>query len=430
MTSLSDRTRAFYQIWSLSFNANELAGWSDFIKDQGYTSVYFTPLFKSDNHGYDTNDYFCIDPRFGTNEEFKNLISKYHESGLEVFVDGVFNHVGRGFWAFQDVLQKREDSEYINWFKGINFSPDAANEQDKSFTYFPSDGLSYQGWEGNYDLVELNHDNPDLVNHLISAAKFWTSRQDDGGLGIDGIRLDVAYSLPSHFLSQLHSETGVPMIGEQIHGDYTRILSTGIDSVTDYNLFKALWSSVLEKNLFELEWTLKKHQEEYSGANLLTFLDNHDVPRIGSRYSSVSKSDLSDQQQAQGQLTDLELAYVLLFTVPGTPCIYYGSEIPETADKVDGLADSDVAIRPRLHLSALEDGVTRQFISNLIGLKLGTPDLHGFDLEIIEIKNEQILFRRGSSIIGVNLSDNYFEAQVPDFGQFGIGARNYRIETL
>ncbi len=186
----------FYQIYPLGFcgapfendgisqnRIKKVTDWIPHIKKLGANAVYFCPIFESDTHGYNTRDFFKTDCRLGTIDDFKAVFSALHENGIKVVLDGVFNHVGRGFWAFRDVVEKREASPYLNWFN-INLNGNS--------NY--NDNLWYEGWEGNYDLVKLNLRNPAVREHVFSAIKFWIDELD-----IDGLRLDVAYLLPLDF---------------------------------------------------------------------------------------------------------------------------------------------------------------------------------------------------------------------------------------
>ncbi len=290
--------------------------WIPHIKELGATAIYFSPVFESDTHGYNTRDYKKIDCRLGTNEDFKEVCEALHKEGIKVVLDGVFNHVGRGFTAFQDVLKNRENSPYKDWFH-INFSGNS--------NY--NDGLWYEGWEGNYDLVKLNLYNPAVVEHIFSAIKSWVEEFD-----IDGLRLDVAYCLTPEFLKQLRQFTdGLKeeffLLGETLHGDYNQWMNPQmLHSVTNYECYKGLFSSFNSMNMFEIvhsllrqfgpeNWTL------YKGQHLLSFVDNHDVSRIA--------SNLTNEKH-------LPLIYAMAFGMPGIPCVYYGSEWGAKAAKQEG----------------------------------------------------------------------------------------------
>ena len=176
----------FYQIYPLGFcgapfendgvpehRILKVNDWIGHIKELGANAIYFSPLFESDTHGYNTRDYTKVDTRLGTNEDFAKVCGNLHKEGIKVVLDGVFNHVGRGFWAFEDVVKNRENSPYVSWFSRIDFGGNS--------NY--NDGLWYEGWEGNYDLVKLNLRNEDVIQHIFSAIRGWVEEFD-----IDGLR--------------------------------------------------------------------------------------------------------------------------------------------------------------------------------------------------------------------------------------------------
>lgn len=343
--------------------------WVEHIKKTGADTVLFNPVFDSDRHGYDTRDYFTIDPRLGTNEDFATVCKAIHEAGMRVMLDGVFNHVGRGFWAFRDVQEKKWDSPYKDWFH-IDFG----GNTDRN------DGFWYENWEGHNELVKLNVWNPQVKDHHCEAIRHWVKEFD-----IDGLRLDVAYCLPPEYLKELRSftQTVKPdfvLMGETLHGDYNRWMGQELcHSVTNYECYKGLWSSFNSMNLFEIghslarqfgpePWTL------YKGAHLLSFLDNHDVNRIAS------------------QLTDknhLYPAYALMFGMPGTPAIYYGSEWGIQGERSN---NSDDGLRPALELP--EWNQLTDWISKLAEAKKNSEALCYGSYRNVMLTNKQMIFER------------------------------------
>ena len=319
----------FYQIYPLGFcgaplvndgvpenRIQKVMDWIPHILNIGANAIYFSPVFESDSHGYDTRDFRRIDVRLGTNEDFARVCRALHEAGIRVVLDGVFHHVGRGFFAFQDVLKNREASPYKDWFH-INFSGNNGY----------NDGLWYEGWEGHYELVKLNLQNEAVIDHIFGAVRQWVEEFD-----IDGLRLDVAYCLDRNFLRRLREVTDrlkpeFFLIGELLHGDYNQFVNDSmLHSATNYECYKGLYSSFNSMNMFEIihslmrqfgpePWTL------YKGKHLLSFVDNHDVSRIASMLANEKH---------------LPLIYALMMGMPGIPCIYYGSEWGAKADKKDG----------------------------------------------------------------------------------------------
>ncbi len=370
----------FYQIYPLGFcgapaqndgvtvpRIRKVLDWIDHLKRLSVGAVYFSPIFDSDAHGYDTRDYRTLDCRLGTNEDFKAVAAALHENGVRVVLDGVFNHVGRGFFAFRDVQERRWDSPYLDWFL-TNF--------DGNSPY--NDGFWYEGWEGHYELVKLNLQNPAVVDYLLDCVTGWVR-----DFGIDGLRLDVAYLLPDGFLRRLrqHCDGLKPdfwLCGEMIHGDYNRVLGAGIHSVTNYECYKGLYSAFNSMNLFEIAHSLARQFGPepwtlYKGKNLLSFADNHDVTRVA--------SILNDEKQ-------LFPLYALLFAMPGVPCLYYGSEWGAKAKKSDG----DPALRPCFERP--EENELTAHIAKLAAAKRSSRALQYGDYRNVTIQNKNLLFVR------------------------------------
>ena len=251
----------FYQIYPIGFcgapvhndgvtehRILKIGEWAEYLGDLGIGSIILNPIFESDNHGYDTRDFRKIDCRLGTNEDFKEVCEKLHDNNVKIMLDGVFNHVGRGFWAFKDVQEKKWDSPYKDWFH-ISFDGNSAY----------NDGFWYEGWEGHYELVKLNLDNELVRNYLLESVGKWMDE-----LGIDGLRLDVAYMLNRNFMKALvdfvHSKNPeFIMIGEMLHGDYTQLVNPDLlDSVTNYECYKGLYSSFNTHNMHEIGYSLNR----------------------------------------------------------------------------------------------------------------------------------------------------------------------------
>ncbi len=395
-----------YQIYPLGFTGapfendgitvnriKKVKEWIPHLKKMNVGSVYFSPVFESDTHGYNTRDFRKIDMRLGTNEDFKDVCSALHEAGIRVILDGVFNHVGRGFWAFKDVLEKRENSNYVNWFSRIDFWGNS--------NY--NDGLWYEGWEGNYDLVKLNLYNEEVVNHLLESVKYWIDEFD-----IDGLRLDVAYCLTDDFCRRLRGycdslKQDFFLVGEVLHGEYGRILDAkNLHSVTNYQCYKGLYSSFNSANMFEImhsllrlfgpeDWTVAR------GRHLLSFCDNHDVTRIA--------SILSDERT-------LPLVYAMTFGMPGIPCVYYGSEWGAKGNKSEG----DPALRPCFE--APVENELSQYISRLAMAKANSKALNYGGIRSLLLQNKQCVFERNCDgervIVAINMDSNpymaYFDA--------------------
>lgn len=392
----------FYQIYPMGFcgapyendgilehRILKVKDWIPHMKKLGINAIYFSPVFESDTHGYNTRDYQKIDVRLGTNEDFKEVCSALHENGIRVVLDGVFNHVGRGFGPFQDVIHNREHSRYLNWFYRIDLGGNS--------NY--NDGLWYEGWEGNYDLVKLNLGNEEVVQYLLQSVKQWVEEFD-----IDGLRLDVAYSLDENFIRRLRSFTqelksDFYLLGEMLHGDYNRLMNDAmLHSATNYECYKGLHSSFNSMNMFEINHSLLRqfgpeNWTLYKGKHLLSFVDNHDVTRVAS---------ILDNEK------HLPLIYALMFGMPGIPCVYYGSEWGAKARKEEG----DPALRacfaePRWN--ELSD-----WISRLSEAKINSEGLNYGAFRSVLLTNKQCIFERKSEhervLVAINADGADFTA--------------------
>ncbi len=404
----------FYHIYPLGFcdalyknnyqeygnnRLNQITEYAAHVELMGCNAVYIGPVFESTLHGYDTIDYYYIDRRLGNNEQFKILVEEYHKKGIKVIVDTVFNHVGRDFWAFQDVLRNRENSKYKDWFVGLNFNSNNCY----------GDNLSYQGWHNYYDLVKLNLENPNVKEHLFNAAKMWIEY-----FNIDGLRIDAADCMNLNFLNELSLLTkGLKrdffIVGEVVPGDYRTFINMGgMDSVTNYECYKGLYSSHNDINFFEIAYSLNRQfawNGIYNGLPLYNFVDNHDVNRIG----SILK-----------KYTDIYTVYGLLFTMPGIPSIYYGSEYGINGEKSN---KSDNDLRPSLSgiIQQTKDEEIFKAIKKLINIRKNSSALRNGSYLQIYLTHQQIGFIREDEkeivVILVNSADRSVELKIEhEFG--------------
>ncbi len=361
--------------------------WIPHLKEMNINAVYFGPVFESAEHGYDTTDYTKIDRRLGTNADFAKVCAALHENGIRVVLDGVFNHVGRKFWAFRDIQEKGASSPYCGWFSNLNFGGSSPM----------GDNFWYEGWEGHYNLVKLNLKNPDVVNHIFSAIDGWVSE-----FGIDGIRFDVAYCLDFDFLRAVHNHCKSKyndfwLLGEVVHGDYSRWANNEmLDSVTNYECYKGLYSSINDKNYFEIAHSIRRLIGDggiVADRKLYNFVDNHDVDRVASR---LTKSE------------SIYNLYTLLFTMPGCPSVYYGSEWA-LADKKDG---SDYPLRPCLELDKMPAHPLVKHISMLAKAKQTYGALQNGRIEQIHLGNREFAFKRtggGADVfVLLNINDSEY----------------------
>ena len=331
-------------------------------------AVYFCPIFESSAHGYDTSDFTKLDVRLGSNEDFKTVCDALHDNGIKIILDGVFNHVGRDFFAFRDVLENKCNSKYCNWFY-INF--------DGNSNY--NDGFWYEGWEGHFELVKLNLDNPEVKDYLLNCVGSWIDYFD-----IDGLRLDVAYMLNRNFMKELHAFTlskksDFFLAGEMIHGNYCDIVNPDmLHSATNYECFKGIYSSFNSMNMFEIGHSLQRQfgREDwclYRGMHLLNFIDNHDVTRISSNLTNKNH---------------IPLAFGVLMSMPGIPCIYYGSEWGLEGKKENG----DDALRPEIQTPEWND--ICDFVSRAINAHKNSKALCYGSFLILHMTNKQLIFER------------------------------------
>ena len=378
----------------------------DRIKDLGVNALYIGPIFESTAHGYDTLDYYHVDRRLGNNEKFANFCQECHNRGISVVLDAVFNHTGRDFFAFKDLQQHGFSSQYKDWYLNVDFS------KRSNF----GDNFDYEGWAGCKDLVKLNLKNPEVKNHLLNAVDFWINE-----FHIDGLRLDAADVLDFGFIEDLSSfckgkNPDFWLMGEVVHGDYNNWAKTGrLDSVTNYQLFKALWSSLNDVNFFELYHSLEREFGEkglYKDFLLYNFLDNHDVNRIASNI----KND-----------KHLFLVWALQFLIPGIPSIYYGSEMG-----IKGVRNSqgDFELRPALEPFAQLPDFAKpninskdlwKVIQDFAKLRKNQVALQKGSYRGIFVSNETVAFQRTfeheTIIVAVNASNQGKNVFVGDFNQ-------------
>lgn len=372
---------------------DKLNEWAEHAKRIGCNAIYIGPLFESGSHGYDTTDYRLVDRRLGTNDDFKQFVKNCHANDVKVIVDGVFNHTGRDFFAFQDIKQNRENSRYKDWYCNVNFWGN--NEYN--------DGFSYDNWGGYNLLAKLNLWNPEVKNYHLETVKFWVDEFD-----IDGIRLDAADVLDFGFMKELRSfcnglKPDFWLMGEVIHGDYSRWANNDmLHSVTDYELHKGLYSGHNDHNYFEIAHTIKRLNGIVGDKKLYTFCDNHDVARIYSKLNNKAH---------------MYNVAILVYTVPGIPSIYYGSEFGIPGNKENG---SDWNLRPDLNLADFNEKDELPALYTTLGhLKQRFPELTYGDYRELYLTTGQFAFARcldGRAVVtALNNADNgaHMEINLP-----------------
>ena len=375
-----------------------LEAWLDHVVGLGLSGLMLGPVFASQTHGYDTVDHFRIDPRLGDENDLRSLVDAAHARGVRVVLDGVFNHVGRGFGAFEQVLADGPGGPTEDWFR-LTWPPGAG----------PGTEPDYVDFEGHHALVALDHSSPAVVDHVVAVMNHWLDR------GVDGWRLDAAYAVPAVFWAAVlprvrATHPDAYIFGEVLHGDYVAaVADAGFDAVTQYELWKAIWSSIDDRNFFELAWALERHNDFLAAFVPLTFIGNHDVTRIASR--------LTDRR-------DLSHAVVLLMTLGGTPTVYAGDEHGMQGVKEDR-AGGDDAVRPAFPPTptALAPGgwdVQHQY-QELIALRRRHPWLHRATTTVLTCTNGTLVYRVAvdghgdgpALLVALNLQDDGVRLAVP-----------------
>lgn len=363
-----------------------LVDWLDHAIELGASGIALGPIFASRTHGYDTTDHYRIDPRLGDDTDFDHLVAEAHRRGLRVLLDGVFNHVGVDFPRYREAP---DDNAAARWFRGR-----------------PGRFHTFEGHDG---LITLNHDNPDVVDYTVDVLAHWLGR------GADGWRLDAAYAVPQHFwastlprVRERYPEAW--FVGELIHGDYAAVVEAAtFDSATQYELWKAIWSSLRDGNFFELDWALQRHNDFLSRFAPLTFIGNHDVTRIASR--------LEDP-------TQVAHALVLLLTIGGVPSIYAGDELGFRGVKEERFGGDD-AVRPefgsppvQLDDFGVEVWALHQY---LVGLRRRHPWLHGASTTALRLHNRHYVYetRNGDDalLVALNIDDQPLHISLSELGK-------------
>jgi cyclomaltodextrinase / maltogenic alpha-amylase / neopullulanase len=393
----------FYHIYPLGFcgaltrndfhsapveRLDKIVAWIPHLLDLGVNALYLGPVFESSYHGYDTADYYHVDRRLSTDDTLARVSRVLHQNGIRLVLDAVFNHVGRDFWAFRDVLQNGAASPYCDWFDGLRFSGQSPY----------GDPFTYKGWAGNFDLVKLNLTHPAVKQHLFEAVRCWVEEYN-----IDGLRLDAADCLDAGFLKELRSFTSTLkadfwLMGEMVGGDYRSLANPEmLHSVTNYECYKGLYSSLVEKNYFEIAYALNRQFGDkgiYRGLPLYNFTDNHDVDRVAS---------------SLGNPALLYPLYCLLFTMPGVPSIYYGSEWGLTGKRSQ---TDDRSLRPALELPEMQAHAPQPELPDVVrclaGLRARFSSLRNNGYAQLLVSHEQLAFLRtdGTEHMGVVLNSS------------------------
>ena len=350
---------------------DHLTGWLDHAVGLGVNGLALGPIFESGTHGYDTVDHLRIDPRLGDEAAFARLVTAARSRGIRIMLDGVFNHVGPDFAGL--------DGDRRGWLR--------RDPQGAPATF-----------EGHGGLLALDHANPDVAEYVTTVMAHWL----DAGAG--AWRLDAAYAVPPAFWADVlpavrarHPDCYV--VGEMLHGDYADyVRHSGVDSVTQYELWKAVWSALEQRNFFELDWTLRRHDDFLDTFVPWTFVGNHDVTRL--------VSQIADERHHPHAL-------VLLMTLGGTPAIYYGDEFGLSGVKEERVGGDD-AIRPAYpppgdRVGTDSAAATLRLHQDLVGLRRRHSWLHTARSETQHLTNEALVLRvrgdGGELTVALNLDD-------------------------
>ncbi|HVV08556.1 alpha-amylase family glycosyl hydrolase [Amycolatopsis sp.] len=363
----------------------QLENWLDYAVELGCSGLLLGPVFDSETHGYDTIDHFRVDPRLGDDADFDRLVASAGERGLRIVLDGVFNHVGRGFKPF---------AEGRKWFR--------------------RKGSEVEVFEGHAHLVKLDHELPEVAGYVTGVLNHWLDR------GISGWRLDAAYAIPPEFWRRVlppvrEKHPDAWFVGEVLHGDYVAYVErSGLDTVTQYELWKAVWSSLNDANFFELSWALKRHDAMLETFPPQTFIGNHDVTRLASQ--------LNDERHTGHALA-------LLLTVGGVPSIYYGDEQAFRGVKEER-AGGDDAIRPVFPATPAElapfGWPMYRLHQRLIGMRRRHAWLVRARSEILHLTNRAVAVRshspEGEVLTLLNVGDEPYRFPIATGGLTVIGS--------
>jgi cyclomaltodextrinase len=364
-----------------------IVDWFDHAIALGTSGVALGPVFASRTHGYDTSDHYRIDPRLGDDADFDYVVDEAHRRGLRVLLDGVFNHVGSDFPRYREVID----------------NPTAAVAD-----WFVKRGNHFDTFEGHGDLITLNHASPEVISYVIDVMSHWLRR------GADGWRLDAAYAVPDSFWASVipavrERHPDAWFVGEVIHGDYlATVRDARFDSVTQYELWKAIWSALNDGNFYELDWALRRHNDFLQTFTPMTFIGNHDVTRIASRLDEPRH---------------LPHALAILMTTGGIPSIYAGDEFAFRGVKEERFGGDD-AVRPEFTFAPTEvDAATADVLrlhQHLIGLRRRHPWLRRASTTSVRLDNRQYVYRTchgdDALLVALNIGDATLSMATAELG--------------
>jgi glycosidase len=384
-----------------------IANWLGHLLELGLNGLLLGPVFTSSTHGYDTTDYFTVDPRLGDEHDLIRLIDAAHRRGVRVLLDGVFNHVSRAHPGFMAAEGGGPETAGADLFR-IRWDG-----------WHPGDPIDADVFEGHSQLVELDHGSPAVEELVVDVMTYWLDR------GIDGWRLDAAYAIPPAFWARVlprlrarHPEAW--FLGEVIHGDYAQIVAEStIDTLTQYELWQGIWHGIADRNLFELAHAIERHNRMLAAFVPNTFIGNHDVTRIASAVGP--------------ELLPHSLA--VLLTIAGTPSLYAGDEYGYEAVK-ENRRGGDDAIRPEfppappspevLSAAAIE---TIRLTNEFVAVRRRHPWVHRSPTDVIDVTNTTIVLRTAQAsealVTALNIGER--PARLPTAGATGVLAGSATI---
>lgn len=383
----------------------------DYLKEQGFNALYFCPVFCSTaNHRYHTSDYFQVDPMLGGNAALRMLVEEAHRRDMRVVLDGVFNHCGRAHFAFQHVMENEAASPYRDWFHIYKFPLNAYSKHG-----------NYAAWWNNPELPKFNTANPECRSYLLSVAEYWFE------YGIDGWRLDVPNEIDDdefwrEFRRRVKARNPEAYIVGEIWDEAGRWLQGDqFDAVMNYPLGRAILGFVgaemLDKDLAaksglgrleslgamachnRLEELFRRYDWGIVTAQM-NIMTSHDTPRI---YSIL-----------RGRLERVQLAFAMLFTLPGAPTVYYGDEIGMAGGHDPDNRRGMIWDEARWHKSI------QQTIQQMSALRLSLPVLRRGRYQYLYAQDAHLAFARtleqSSVVVTVNASSEPWRINIPLHG--------------
>ena len=346
----------------LAHRLRRVTAWLDHAVALGANGLLLGPIFAAETHGYDTTDHLTVDPRLGDDADVDDLIAEASRRGVRVVLDGVFNQVGLAHPAFQRALAGPDAPE------GALFHLDWSTGQPTHATF-----------EGHGSLAALNHANPAVADLVVDVMLHWLRR------GIAGWRLDAAYAVPTGFWAEVIARVRAEFpdawfLGEVIHGDYAGfVTASGVDTVTQYELWKATWSSLKDANFFELAHALGRHNDLLGTFTPQTFIGNHDTTRIATMVGPEKAA----------------LALVVLLTTAGVPSLYYGDEWGLTGLKTETWGGDDAVRQGVPDTPEQVDAAGQPTLAlhrELVALRRRHPWLVRATTETVELTNERYVY--------------------------------------